>query len=410
MDAVSALRSLSSLAITIITWIDQIREKKEILSQISTTVTTIHSIFTSFLENTTKLDLEPSLLNALLGLGDILSRTREHIAVFRKPRSVDSIINFIIPVRVSQQLVRDQVQLSQQLTIIIFSLSSLSSIRERFLQVDKREHPVSSRAIQNQDAFEFWRDYIGEKIMHARDDRFLEALKLCFGNWLSDDTRRRILLCLDEFKTGGVAASALERFVGESTLKDAIEKFHFYDFPPPYTSSPGDQKLPLLLWVDDRPENIAAHVSFAESKGVHVLQFTTTALFKAWVEDNEDFLRANDSPDTIRFISDTARFEPVNNNHLNNDTAYFNIMAGENVARYLRGRLYHAPLLIFCSVSGIIHTEYAEAYEATGSTWDSRIVDAYITALSDRIKDDEDWQGHDVQSELAGRRLQTMVP
>ncbi|KAG6853711.1 hypothetical protein C0991_002127 [Blastosporella zonata] len=397
MDAISTVQSLCSLAITIITWIDQIRDKKETLSQISKSVTTIHSILASFQENSEKIKLEPSLFNALIGLGDVLSRTREHISVLRKNRraSVDSILDFIIPARVSQQLIRDEQQLSHQLTIILFSFSSSSFIRERFLLADKKTDPLSFRAIRNQDVFEFWRDYLGEKILYARGDRFMEALEFRFGNRLSDTARRRLFLCLDEFRIGGVAASTLERFVGDSSLEQALQKFRSFASTPSIHTRNSDPRLPLLIWVDDQPDNNREEVRFAESRGVHVLQFISTALLKVWIEDNEDFLRENDSADSIRFISDTARFETGGQLATQNNSSYLNITAGEIIARYLRGHLYRAPLLIFCG-AGIIHTQYVKAYEATGSTCHSAIVRAYIRALSNRTDDDEDWQGFDV--------------
>ncbi|KAG6918506.1 hypothetical protein DXG01_013866 [Tephrocybe rancida] len=397
MDAVSTISSLCSLAVTIITWIDQLRSNKETLSQISTTVTTIHSILVSFQENAAGIDLDPSLLNALIGLGDALSRTKEHIVACRKARrghSIDTVLDFLVPARVSQQLFQDQAQLSHQLTVILFSFSSSSFIRERFSLPDKKADPLSFRAIRNQDVFEFWRDYLGQKVLYAPSDRFSEALNFCFGSRLSDIARRRLILCLDEFRIGGVAASTLERFVGESSLKQAVEKFQSFDSTPSVHEHSNDPRLPLLLWVDDKPENNKEEVQYATSKGVNIHQFPSTALLKAWMEDNEDFLRANDNADSIRFISDTARYET--HGQLDARNSYLNITAGENIARYLRGHLYRAPLLIFCG-AGIIYTQYVNSYEATGSTCRSGVVRDYIAALSRRTDaDDKDWQGYNV--------------
>ncbi|KAG6826507.1 hypothetical protein H0H92_015562 [Tricholoma furcatifolium] len=291
MDAVSTIQSLCSLAVTIITWIDQMKDKKETLSQISKTVGTIHSILVSFQQNTANFDLEHSLLNALIGLGDILSRTREHIAAFRKARrsaSIDTVLDFLVPARVSQQLIRDEEQLAHQLTIILFSFSSTSFIRDSFLSAVKNEDAVSFRAIRNEDVFEFWRDYLGAKVLYARRDRFLEALTYRFGNWLSEAARRRLFMRLDEFRIGGVDASTLERFVGANSLQQAVEKFQIFEstvsIPKPWKTDP---RLPLLVWIDDQPDNNVEHVRFAEELGVHVVQFPSTALVKAWIEDNE---------------------------------------------------------------------------------------------------------------------------
>ncbi|KAG6845837.1 hypothetical protein H0H87_002525 [Tephrocybe sp. NHM501043] len=296
------------------------------------------------------------------------------------------------PARVSQQLMKDQQQLSQQLTIITFYFSSSLFIRGHFQLPPNTKDDVAFRVIRNPDVFEFWRDYIGQKILYARGDRFLEALKFRFGNWLNDATRRHFFMCLDEFRTGGVSPSTLERFVGEVSLKQSLERFLASASRTVHHHV--DRRLPLLIWIDDRPENNAEEVGFAVESGVHVHQFTSTALVKAWIEDNEDFLRENDSADKIRFISDTARFE--NSDHLDaQDNSYLNLTAGENIARYLRGHLYQAPLLIYCG-AGIVHTHYVKSYEATGSTCRSAIARAYITALSKRTVKDEFWKGFDV--------------
>ncbi|KAG6816471.1 hypothetical protein H0H93_008057, partial [Arthromyces matolae] len=271
------------------TWIDKTSDKKATLSEIGKTVSTIHSILVSFQNNTTNLELEPSLLNALLGLGDILLRTREHIYAYTKARrgaSIDAFLDILVPARVTQQLV-----------------------------------------------------------LYATRERFSEALRLRFGNRLSDATRRRLCLRLDEFKTGGIALSTLERFVGDRSLYQAVEDFETFDLSPyPENSLPSiNARLPLLIWVDDRPQNNAEEVDFAVKAGIKVIQFISTALLKDWIEGNEGFLRANDNADSIRFISDNARFEIEEQKDVDSGPttpSYFlNLTAGENVARYLRGHL-----------------------------------------------------------------------
>lgn len=63
------------------------------------------------------------------------------------------------------------------------------------------------------------------QVFFAQTDRFLDALKYRFGNRLTDAARRRLFLRLDEFNIGGVSASTLERFVGDDSLEDAVQKF-----------------------------------------------------------------------------------------------------------------------------------------------------------------------------------------
>ena len=44
-------------------------------------------------------------------------------------------------------------------------------------------------------------------------------------------------------------------------------------------------KLPLLVWIDDKPTDNASEVSYAREPGINVIQLTSTALAKAWIEE-----------------------------------------------------------------------------------------------------------------------------
>jgi hypothetical protein len=45
-------------------------------------------------------------------------------------------------------------------------------------------------------------------------------------------------------------------------------------------------KLPLLVWIDDNPINNTSEVSYALELGINVIQVTSTALAKAWIEEH----------------------------------------------------------------------------------------------------------------------------
>ncbi|RDB15435.1 hypothetical protein Hypma_004178 [Hypsizygus marmoreus] len=397
-DPISTVRSLCTLAISLLTWLEETQEKEDTLSSISSTLSRICSILVPF-QNATR--LEPALVDALLGLGDILHRTREHLVLWGSNRgkngrrnSLRGAVGFFVPAQVTKVLNQDEQQLSQQLIIILFSMATISFFRDRYPIPAQNADRFALRSAKNQEIFNFWRDYVGAKVLYARGERFSEALGLCFGDWLSDAVRERLTYRLDEYRVGGVAISSLERFVGDGSLKQAIEEFKTFDSHPAAIEPHLYEGLPMVVWVDDNPANNAEEVAFARNKGIQVVEFTSTALAKAWIEANEDFLRKNDSPSNIRFISDTARFET---DHTAGPGASlkFNITAGENILRYLRGHLYRAPVLIFCG-GGIVHTEYVKSYESAGSTCHSAVVLSYIAALANRQKNDDRWQGFNV--------------
>ncbi|GLB33331.1 hypothetical protein LshimejAT787_0102150 [Lyophyllum shimeji] len=371
------------------------REKEETLLAISGTVARVCAILSPF-KNAT--NLEPALVDAFMGLGDILSRTKEHLIAYGKPRrrhTINGVISFLVPAQITKLLNQDEQQLAHQLTIILFSLATISFFRDRYPIPSENADRFVIRSTTNEDVFEFWRDYLGAKVLFVTSERFSEALKRCLGDWLSESARRRLSLRLDEFRVGGVAIGTLERFVGDGTLKEAIEKFKQFDSTPPAIETRADSRLPMLVWVDDKPSNNVSEVEFARGKGVNVLEFTSTALVKVWMEENEAFLRDNDTAGSIRFISDNARFETDDRNPDAGASVYLNLTAGENIARYLRGHLYRAPLLIYCG-AGIVRTQYVNSYEATGSTCHPTVVEKYIAALSDRKENDQEWRGYNV--------------
>jgi hypothetical protein len=44
--------------------------------------------------------------------------------------------------------------------------------------------------------------------------------------------------------------------------------------------------LPLLVWIDDNPTNNIREVAHAHELGINVIQLTSTALAKAWIEEH----------------------------------------------------------------------------------------------------------------------------
>jgi hypothetical protein len=58
-----------------------------------------------------------------------------------------------------------------------------------------------------------------------------------------------------------------------------------------YISNPDPRKdgsfpIPLLLWIDDEPENVIHSMRYAESLGVYVISITSTASAKNWIDTN----------------------------------------------------------------------------------------------------------------------------
>ncbi|TDL23034.1 hypothetical protein BD410DRAFT_186986 [Rickenella mellea] len=92
----------------------------------------------------------------------------------------------------------------------------------------------------------------------------------------------------------------------------------------------------------------------------------------------------------IRFISDNVRLEEIAD-----EGPHLNASAGQNLLRYLRGRLLSAPVLIYTGAS-ITWTRYVMRYESAGSTTSPAICMEYIASLAAGMSDDTKWKGFKV--------------
>lgn len=90
-------------------------------------------------------------------------------------------------------------------------------------------------------------------------------------------------------------------------------------------------------------------------------------------------MRANNSGDKIRIISDNVRFESVGN------VSLFNVRSGEDLLRYVRGRLLdHIPILIG-SIS-CAKALYVKEFPLAGSTHDPDIAMNFIRSMVERVE------------------------
>src|SRR5882762_3903547 len=106
-----------------------------------------------------------------------------------------------------------------------------------------------------------------------------------------------------------------------------------------------------------------------------------------------DELRRKDTYHQLRFITDNTRWESSTVVTGGSPTENFmNLSAGEMILRFLRGRLYKAPVLVYCCLS-ISLTTYVRSYEQSGSTTASDVCLSYILALANGEIDDMGWQG-----------------
>lgn len=140
-------------------------------------------------------------------------------------------------------------------------------------------------------------------------------------------------------------------------------------------------------------------MTHALALGINVIQLTSTAIAKAWIEANRgmlctpslldfprihgklDFLKQHNGPSWVRVISDNHRNESTN--------PFLNLAAGENILRYLRGRQFNFPVMIYAGYS-VQYTQYVSQYEMAGSTYMIHICLEFINNLAMGRSEDVD--------------------
>ncbi|PPQ75973.1 hypothetical protein CVT26_006093 [Gymnopilus dilepis] len=415
MDPISAAITVCSLCNRILDWIKKLGEKESLLKEISFTVVQVRNLIQPFTLGTLKRDgtREHQLSVSIQSVGAVLRTIEEHVRIYES-RKTQRILAFLSPGAVIQKLKDDQDQLNHQLVILLASIATVGYFRDHekdkeLVNVPPSEElgdgpPTALDQLLAQDAREFWKDYIGAKIEVVDIHIFSSRLASWYGENLSAESRRVILMRLDEFDSGVVTPQNLGKVVQKGSLRAFVETYKASNKQPgristgPFTWAPDDDsqlRLPLLVWIDDRPDNNSAEVNFAQTMGIQVIQLLSTAEAKLWVDENLDFLRKYDHPSNIRFISDNVRLEAASSSSPDGER-FLNASAGQNLLHFLRGRLISAPFLIY-TYTTINWTRFVLDYEAAGSTIYVAICMTYISQLAARRADgDDEWRGFNV--------------
>lgn len=181
MEVIAAATTVCALCKSIEQWIDQLVQKAELFSQISSSVVQIYHILKPFSSETFQGKGEIELSQTMRSVGDALQRTKEHLVVWKYKRS-KRIIAFINPGAQIQKLQEDQKHINNQLIILLTAIAAVGYFRDHArdsqaesLSVLTSESPTTSHGSTNTlvptnemgdgDAKEFWRDFIGAKVL-----------------------------------------------------------------------------------------------------------------------------------------------------------------------------------------------------------------------------------------------------
>ncbi|KAF8159153.1 hypothetical protein B0H34DRAFT_391779 [Crassisporium funariophilum] len=400
MEVLSVVSAVCVLCKAIMTWVDEREERNTTIREISSIITQIHSILSPLSDEELRRREQTHLTESIRQVADTLRRTQDHLLVWSYKRS-RRIAAFINPAKVIKDLRRDAEVLDRQLMILLTSISVAGYIREhsRSLQTDPMPS-CSEKAVlpenmspamsDNTEAREFWNDYIGAKIVFVPIDLFYTRLCTWYNATIDRRVFAKITMRLDEYDSGGILSHNFWNALGQGSLKQFIEEYKqdllvSYEDAAALSTEDENLKTPVLVWIDDNPSNNQYEVAYATQMGVSVIQLTSTAVAKAWVQANTAFLRANNGTSRVRFISDNHRWEK--------NSMDLNPSAGETFLRFLRGRLFEAPVLIY-TYESLPSTQYVDQFRMAGSTRNIDICIQYITDLATGRSGDNLWTGY----------------
>ncbi|RDB27644.1 hypothetical protein Hypma_003168 [Hypsizygus marmoreus] len=391
MEFLPVATAVYALAKGISDWLNERAEKDATAKKISAIASQIQTVLHPFQSMREVDHVERPLFDSVTSVGDTLKRTQEHLLIWEYKRS-RKVIAFFSPSIVTKEL-------NQQLIILLTSIAVVGYVDHRQRQnarlvVGPAPQPASSttdgvlETIRNAEVKEFWRGYMGDHMALIPHDDFRTRLSMWLGMELSPSAWLTLDFRLDEFGIGGVTPSNLDHLVGSGSFREAIleciregtARSDYTFFKSKQDTVADMPRLPLLLWIDDTPSNNGYQVSNAVELGINVVQLTSTALAKDWIESNAEFLKRNDNPALIRVISDNIRPDPTFN-------ALVNISAGEHILRYIRGHGYRIPVLIYTG-SSVRQTIYVKKYEMAGSTSTFGACLQYINAFGAGQQDD----------------------
>lgn len=412
MDPISILSTVISTTSFLLTWIDQHQSKEKVFRDLRTTLNNVHSGILLPLSSvgaaSGSSQLEPNIVGCLRTVQEVLFRTQDHLVVWedsRKFKSGKKLWAFLNPAVVLDELKDDKTQLVSSVQILSASVQ-ISSFIGRSNAPSPPVKPSQSlvkgsrnlEIASNGDVKEFWTAEIGEtsycsaEFLHAALSHYFDKATL------TPEAKEILSLRLDEYGVGCTTLASLDRFVGQQSLLNALTTLGVIKVNKSsrstFESADPTSIKPILIWVDDEPENHRYTIDLVQSSNVDLFVFTSTASAKTWIDANEAMLRIADKFGRLRCVSDNARWEQdasVSTPSPNQSSRIsLNIYAGEAIIRYLRGRQYSAPVLIAAGKS-ITKTSYVLDYARAGSSYYQDVLMDFIHPIIAGDSGDEEW-------------------
>jgi len=217
----------------------------------------------------------------------------------------------------------------------------------------------------------FWENHFGKTTYTVPWSEFVNALtsdanyKAVTSDAEVEAMLQDLRMYLDHYNTGFVVCHRLSDFVGNEPFRAALLK---YTKKPLQEQTPrGDISYPVLLWIDDFPENNEDMVKYAQDNGVTVIPLQSTTAAKQWIFEHPKVLEVKDK---VRIITDNVR---------NGANTVLDLNAGEDIIRFVRSRRSAVPILVYCG--DINYAKYVAKYKQCSAANEGSTCQDFIEAL-----------------------------
>lgn len=165
MDPLSIISTVLSIALSITKWVDDTKNKDTTIHHLSTTVNLVYLILSPLEVGDTSRKLQPPILASLLSITEVLSRIKDHLALWKDKRvRASKLLGFLVPSRVVADLRDDAQILQQHLLAISFALHVSTFLHGQSKAVMSLPEPSHLELTKSAQAREFWHVMIGEHV------------------------------------------------------------------------------------------------------------------------------------------------------------------------------------------------------------------------------------------------------
>jgi hypothetical protein len=232
--------------------------------------------------------------------------------------------------------------------------------------------------IEEPETRHFWELKIGKSEYSISWSSFVQVLtsdeRCAFlaGDPDAEATLQDLILCVDHYKLGHVICHRLSDFVGSDSLFTALQKYLEKPSIRTEIQPPATMKFPLLIWIDDCPENNYDMIEYARELGITVITLCSTHEAKQWFVKNPKVLEV-ERLNQVGIISDNVQTD--------RDSPALNLNAGEDIIRWVRGRRSRVPVLVYCG--DLNYARYVSNYKfVTRATDQPSVCQQFIENLA----------------------------